>query len=62
MLASFNGHTEIVKYLIEGKVSLDLQMQVYRAQNPDDNDDDDDDILHIKFRWWLIVVYRPICS
>ena len=29
MLASRYGRTEIVKYLIEAKASLDLQMQVY---------------------------------
>ena len=62
MLASRYGRTEIVKYLIEAKATLDLQMQVYRAQNPYDNDDGDDDILYIKFWWWLIVVYRPIYS
>ena len=43
MLASLFGHTEIVKYLIEAKASLDLQKQVYCAQNADD------DILYIKF-------------
>ena len=32
MLASENGHAEIVKYLIEAKASLDLQMQVYCAK------------------------------
>ena len=31
MLASQNGNTEIVKYLIEAKASLDLQTQVYSA-------------------------------
>ena len=31
MLASHYGHTEIVKYLIEAKASLDLQKQVYCA-------------------------------
>ena len=31
MFASENGHTEIVKYLIEAKASLDLQTQVYSA-------------------------------
>ena len=31
MLASRYGHTEIVKYLIEAKASLDLQIQVYCA-------------------------------
>ena len=29
MLASHDGHTEIVKYLIEAKASLDLQEEVY---------------------------------
>ena len=29
MLASCNGHTEIAKYLIEAKASVDLQKQVY---------------------------------
>ena len=29
ILASQNGHTEIVKYLIEGNASLDLQTKVY---------------------------------
>ena len=29
MLTSRVGHTEIAKYLIEGKASLDLQKQVY---------------------------------
>ena len=29
MLASRYGHTEIVKYLIEAKASLDLQEEVY---------------------------------
>ena len=28
MLASENGHTEIVKYLVDSKSSLDLQSQV----------------------------------
>ena len=51
MFASRYGHTEIVKYLIEAKASLDLQMQVYCAKNPDDA------ILYIKFWWWLIVEY-----
>ena len=31
MLASGNGHTEIVKYLTEAKASLDLQQKVYCA-------------------------------
>ena len=50
MLASSNGHTKIVKYLIEAKASLDLQEKVYCALNPEYA------ILHIKFWWWLIVV------
>ena len=29
MLASRNGHTEIAKYLIEAKASVNLQKQVY---------------------------------
>ena len=29
MLASGIGHTEIVKYLIDAKASLDLQQKVY---------------------------------
>ena len=37
MLASENGHTEIVKYLIESKASLDLQSQVWCASNNDKN-------------------------
>ena len=28
MLASKNGHTEIVKYLVDSEASLDLQTQV----------------------------------
>ena len=32
MLASLNGHTEIVQYLIEAKASVDLQSQVYCYQ------------------------------
>ena len=52
MMASCNGHTEIVKYLIEAKASLDLQKQVYSALNRDD-----DDIFYIKFWRLLIVVY-----
>ena len=28
MLASTNGHTDIVKYLIEARASLDLQQEV----------------------------------
>ena len=31
MLASRNGHKEIVKYLIEANASLDLQKKVYCA-------------------------------
>ena len=37
MLATANGHTEIVKYLIEENASLDLQTRVYYASNYDDN-------------------------
>ena len=33
MVASQNGHKEIVKYLIEAKASLDLKTQVYSASN-----------------------------
>ena len=29
MLGSYDGHKEIVKYLIKAKVSLDLQTQVH---------------------------------
>ena len=32
MFASRNGHIEVAKYLIEAKVSLDLQSQVYVYQ------------------------------
>ena len=35
MLASEDGHSKIVKYLIEAKASLDVQKQVYYALNPD---------------------------
>ena len=34
MWASQNGHTEIVKHLVEAKASLDLQSQVSWPSNP----------------------------
>ena len=34
MLASKNGHTEIVKHLVEAKASLDLQSRVSWPSNP----------------------------
>ena len=34
MLASEKGHTEIVKHLVEAKVSIDLQARVSWASNP----------------------------
>ena len=35
MLASENGHTEIVKYLLDSKASLDLQTKVgHQTLNP----------------------------
>ena len=34
MLASENGHTEIVKYLVDSKASLDLQSQVDWTSDP----------------------------
>ena len=33
MLASINGHTEIVKHLVEAKASLDLQSRVSWPSN-----------------------------
>ena len=34
MLASMEGHTEIVKYLVDSKAELDLQEQVDQAFTP----------------------------
>ena len=36
LLASQNGYTEIVKLMIDGKASLDLQQKVHCALNHDD--------------------------
>ena len=37
ILASRNGHTQIAKYLIEAKASLDLQRQVYCVSSFDES-------------------------
>ena len=69
MLASHYGHTEIVKYLIEAKASLDLQMEVYwilgwKIVNLTVEKESGDYILCWRFekKMRIITVEKPVIS